>query len=102
MKVRLHPKATSEYFAAAAYYESYRAGLGYDFTVEVEKHLATLIETCHTWPIWPGTPADLRLQRYRLHRFPYAIAYRVEGDAILVYAIAAYKRRPGYWLSRVD
>ena len=102
MKLQIHPKAVAEYEAAATYYESCEEGLGAEFSNEVEEHLATMLETPGVWPLWPNTPPKLGMRRFRLHRFPYAIAYRVEGDTLRVYSVAAYKRTPGYWLSRVD
>ena len=35
-----------------------------------------------------------------LHRFPYSLIYRIQGDEIRVIAIAHHSRRPGYWMGR--
>jgi toxin ParE1/3/4 len=35
-----------------------------------------------------------------LTRFPYSLVYRVGDDVITVLALAAHKRRPGYWMQR--
>ena len=40
-------------------------------------------------------------RRILLDRFPYQLIYRVEGDEIVIYAVAHQKRRPGYWRKRV-
>lgn len=101
MRPKIHPKASAEYEHTAEYYEVCEPGLGVEFAEQLERDLATLLETPAVWPSWPGVPVELRIQRFRLRRFPYAIAYRIEGDVLHIYAIAAYRRRPGYWLSRV-
>jgi len=36
-------------------------------------------------------------RRLVLHRFPYAVLYRLVGDEIQVVAIMHMRRRPGYW-----
>ena len=33
--------------------------------------------------------------------FPYAVLYLEEADHIAIYAIAHFKRRPGYWRERL-
>jgi toxin ParE1/3/4 len=33
--------------------------------------------------------------------FPHSIVYREGDDKIIVYAIAPFKRKPGYWRNRV-
>lgn len=101
MKPRLHPSAAAEVEQTAGYYERCEPGLGHEFVEQVGRDIALLLETGAAWPPWPGLPPGLGVRRFLLHRFPYAIAYRVEGDHLTVYAVAAHRRRPGYWVSRV-
>ena len=42
------------------------------------------------------------ITRARLPRFPYAVIFMDLGTEIRVLAVAHAKRRPGYWLDRVD
>jgi hypothetical protein len=35
-----------------------------------------------------------------IHRFPYSLVYRVQGGRIRVIAVAAQRRRPGFWRGR--
>jgi len=50
-----------------------------------------------------GSPCFGAYYWVRLRRFPYLIYYRVVTDSlILVYAVAHARRRPGYWLGRVN
>lgn len=50
--------------------------------------------------VWPAHKYGT--QKYRLRQFPYKIVYIIEGDQIQVVAIAHDRRRPGYWLKRLD
>lgn len=50
------------------------------------------------WARWKGT--DIR--RRILRQFPYSIFYIVEDDNVVIIAIAHHKRRPGYWLPRLQ
>jgi len=47
---------------------------------------------------WPVIQSDIR--RRLIHRFPYALFYRVDHDEIVVLAIAHLHRRPVYWIGR--
>ena len=50
--------------------------------------------------VWPEHKYGSR--KYKLKQFPYKIIYIVEDDQIQVVAIAHDRRRPGYWLKRLD
>ena len=47
-------------------------------------------------------PEEPRARRVFLARFPHAVVFVDTGEAYLVLAVAHLKRRPGYWLSRMD
>lgn len=50
-------------------------------------------------PLWrKGYPYRMRV----LRRFPFVVFYVVDEAEIEVVAIAHAKRRPGYWLKRVQ
>jgi hypothetical protein len=42
------------------------------------------------------------VRRFLLPRFPFAVAYVIRGDDVLVLAIAHTRRRPGYWRGRTQ
>jgi toxin ParE1/3/4 len=48
-----------------------------------------------------GSPLPRELRRFLLKVFPYRIIYRVQGEEIVVYAVAHVRRRPGYWRKRI-
>jgi toxin ParE1/3/4 len=47
-----------------------------------------------------GTPGPAQTRVLPIHRFPMSLVYRVQGDVIRVIAVAAQRRRPGYWGKR--
>jgi plasmid stabilization system protein ParE len=47
-----------------------------------------------------GSPGANNTRSMRLHVFPHSLVYRVMGDVIRVIAVAAHRRRPGYWHKR--
>lgn len=100
MGVSFHPSAEEELGAAAAWYEEQRSSLGTALLDEVHRAVAVIAESPSRWPRWPGLPRSLGVQRFLLTRFPYALAYRMRGNALLVLAVAHVRRRPGYWRHR--
>jgi plasmid stabilization system protein ParE len=100
VRVRLHPGAVADLTSAGDWYELQVAGLGADLTDEVDRALDAIAERPMTWPEWPGVGEALGVRRFLLARFPFAVAYVVEGDEVVVLAIAHLRRRPGYWVRR--
>lgn len=47
-----------------------------------------------------GTPAPEGTRVLPMHRFPYSLVYRIDGDEVRVIAVACQRRRPGYWTGR--
>jgi len=37
-----------------------------------------------------------------LRQFPYSLFFIIENDTVVIVAVAHHKRRPGYWLPRLD
>lgn len=102
MRLVLHPDAVAEATAAGDWYESQRPGLGADLAGELERAFEMILENPQTWPAWPVVPAGLGVRRFLLPRFPFAVAYVIRGDDVLVLAIAHTRRRPGYWRGRTQ
>ena len=103
MRVVLHPEASAELRAAALWYDERSIGLGEDLMAEVGETLARIAMAPRSFAVWPGVigrPEPVR--RGIVHRFPYVVAFEEHPDHILVLAIGHAKRRPLYWLSRVD
>jgi plasmid stabilization system protein ParE len=49
---------------------------------------------------WIGRPLDTYHRRFPLTRFPFGFIYRIEGDVVLVLAVAHRRQLPGYWRRR--
>jgi toxin ParE1/3/4 len=100
--VRLSPEAVAELAEAAEWYEARRPGLEVDFLTEFERVLPLIGTSPASFPRLMDLPADLGIRRALLPRFPYAIVFMDLGTEIRVLAVAHAKRRPGYWLNRVE
>lgn len=81
---------------AAGFYEERVRGLGQEFLNEIEQALPGIREHPE---ISPKVLGDIR--KRLLNRFPYALLFSEEPDAILIVAIAHLSRRPGYWIDRI-
>jgi hypothetical protein len=78
---------------AVDFYNSQRAGSGLEFAIDVGLGLARVIESPRTWPeIDPG------FRRYRLHRFPFALVYRMVNSGLIeIISVHDLRSRPGSW-----
>jgi len=67
--------------------------LGNDF---LEDYRATLRRILDTPKRWRKIRGDNR--KLNFHRFPYAIVYSMQTDALYIKAVMHLHRRPFYWL----
>jgi hypothetical protein len=103
LRIELHSDAEEELHAAAAWYDDQRPGLGDELLAEVDRWLVAISESPGVWPAWPGIPGtEPVIRRALLDRFPYAIAYQVSEDKLVILAIAHTSRRPLYWSRRAE
>jgi toxin ParE1/3/4 len=96
MRFIYHPNALTEYADAALYYDERLPGLGADFTIEIDKAIAQILDSPDRWHC-----VDEDIRRCLVRRFPYAILYTIEKDLILVVAVMHLSREPGYWRHRI-
>jgi toxin ParE1/3/4 len=92
MKVRFLAEADVEFRESARYYEAKAPGLGIAFIAEVHRVAAVVASQPSI-----GSPVDDELRKFILRRFPYSVIYAVEGDEVVITAVAHHKRRPFYW-----
>ncbi|MDP2829480.1 MAG: type II toxin-antitoxin system RelE/ParE family toxin [Sulfuricellaceae bacterium] len=92
MKVRFLSEADVEFRESARYYEDKAPGLGMAFIAEVHRVAAVVASQPGI-----GSPVDDELRKFVLRRFPYNMIYAVEGDEVVITAVAHHKRRPFYW-----
>ena len=103
MRLELHPEARAELRSAALWYDERRPGLGDEFIADVSATLDRIGNAPDSYPAWTGTQAGGPLiRKATVQRFPYLIAFEKHEQHVLVLAVAHAKRRPLYWLTRVN
>ena len=100
--LRLSPEAVDELAEAAEWYRTQWPGLEMEFLTEVRRVLPLIETSPASFPRLLDLPADLVIRRALLPRFPYAVVFMDLGMGVRVLAVAHGKRRPGYWLNRVE
>ncbi len=95
MRISLLPLAQKELDEAFSWYEEQAIGLGYDFLDEFDQavRLIASFEECFE-------QIDDDVRRCLINRFPFAIIYGIDGEKIVIVAVAHLKRQPNYWLKR--
>ena len=99
MKVRFHPGARRDLTDGYHWYEDRSDRAASRFIEEVSATLDCILEAPDRFrPVAPGS----KFRTVTLDDFPYNLIYRVIAGGIVVIAVAHEKRRPGYWLRRID
>ena len=98
MSYQFHPAAAGEHLDSIAFYESRLVGLGVDYIGEFE---ATLVRVCAAPMSFP-LDSQPDIHKAGLRRFPFNVLYRVVGGVVQILAVSHHRRRPGYWLGRVE
>lgn len=102
LRSRYPPDARRELDEAVDGYEEAAVGLGGDLLDEVEAAVRDACRHPARWPLFPHVGPTWAVRRRVLRRFPYSVAWIVEPTEIVIVAVAHARRRPGYWLDRVD
>jgi toxin ParE1/3/4 len=97
MIVAFHEDALAEFRAAAIRYARRNPALAIRFIESVEDAIRRIVDTPTTWRI-----IDDGVRRCLTHVFPYGVLYSIEGQGILILAVAHCSREPGYWKARVS
>jgi len=97
MQVHFIAPAAQELLAAVDFYEAQAPGLGNDFILDVEGSLNLIKEFPNL-----GSSGPVGTRLIHLHRFPYSIVYRPEDDLLRVIALEHQRRRPGFWIDRLQ
>lgn len=96
------PEASAELEDSAWWYESQRPGFGERFFAAVDACTERILRFPRSGALFPHTPPELEIRRVPVKRFPYYVVYFETAEAIRILAIAHHRRRPGYWLARVE
>lgn len=95
MKLRMLPLAQQEMLRAAIWYDKKSIGTGDRFLDGVRSGLVSIKE-------FPGAAPSIGepYRRKILADFPYGRIFHLDGDTIIIVAVAHLKRRTGYWKRR--
>jgi len=93
--------ASNELRRQITYYDKKRPGLGEDFHIEVEKALDSIVAMPESWKKYPGWEKLPVVRMRSVNRFPFDIIYFLDGDLVVIVAVANEARRPLYWASRI-
>lgn len=93
--VRFHDAARRELADEILYYAAIDRRLGERLASAVERAVALAAE----FPDM-GAPYGFGTRRVFTSRFPFSVVYLHQSGEILILAVAAFRRRPGYWSAR--
>jgi plasmid stabilization system protein ParE len=96
--ILIHPAAAEEARDARLRYARQDLAVARRFLCEYDRALERVLDHPERWPIYPHLSGGFRWCRFR--RFPCAIIYELVPPDTHVLAVAADKRRPGYWAWR--
>lgn len=95
--VRFHPEAAEEAQASVDWYRRPSSEAAAGFIAELDRAVERVAELLETWPLYFD---DTR--RFVFRVYPFSLVYRIVDDVVEVVAVAHAKRKPGYWVSRVE
>jgi len=93
--VTFHKAAKQDIFQICDWYASKREGLDREFLFHLEEIIARLRLNSEMYPVYYRNT-----QRVPVHRFPYALYYRLVDDAIRIVALYHCSRYPSTWRKR--
>jgi hypothetical protein len=95
LPIKIHSEALTEAEEARAWYEKQLLELGEAFLDEVDVAIEKIQQMPNSWLSY-----QFDTKRILIHRFPYAIVYRVAGSMIQIIAISHLRKKPFYWKDR--
>ncbi len=95
LRVVFRPAARHEFEDAADWYEEHRAGLGAEFTAEIDRAVNLASNNPGHFPL-----LHRNVRCVRVRRFPYSVFFRVEEGHIVVLAVFHASRNPSAWRRR--
>ena len=97
MKIRLLKIAQQELDEAVEWYNQQVVGLGLEFLDEFDDS----VKLVASFPEISKKILD-DIRRFLINRFPYGVIYGIDGDFIVIIAIAHFRRKPNYWIDRLQ
>ena len=87
--------ARAELRSAARYYRERSPRVAASFLVEVQSVIDQLLALPESAPLIRG-----EIRGKSLQRFPYKLIYRLDGETLVILAVAHHRQRPEYWAER--
>jgi hypothetical protein len=97
MQARFLEPARTEVEEAIVYFDEQRPGLGDRF----EHDLGDIVAFITARPL-SGKQLTYNVRQVGLRTFRYNVIYAVDGEELIIVAVAHHRRRPGYWLGRLS
>ena len=101
MQTDFHPEALAEIAESVEYYRESRTGRESRFLARLTEALELLEEHPEAAPVWAEHRTATLVRRLGVRHFPYGVFYFVNGEQIVVVAVAHSRRESGYWLVRL-
>ena len=98
LNIDVHPDVYKELENSRSWYEERAENLGTEFLNEVNRAVNSIQRSPTVWP-WYDEHHHVR--RFLVHRFPYAVIYRITSSGIQIIAVMHLRRHPDYWKDRV-
>lgn len=97
LPILILPAAESDLRSAMAHYDEVRSGYGELFRLEIDRTLGLIRR-------WPSGYEQVSptLRRAVVHRFPYAVVYRVLPDQVRVVGVVPTRRDPAQYSALDD
>jgi plasmid stabilization system protein ParE len=96
MKIRFLTIAEIEIDEAVSWYQKQSEDQDLNFLDE----LARAIRVITAYPLI-AAEIEQEMRIFFLNRFPYSVIYGIEGEGIVIIALAHQSREPRYWMDRV-
>lgn len=96
MNVRFLTLARQEVDDAVVWFEGRQEGRGLDFLDALDR----TVRLVEAYP-YASPEIEPQIRKCLFANFPYAVIYGVDGDTIIVVAVAHTHRDPLYWVDRV-
>ena len=97
MNVRFLSLTQQEIDEAVAWFDEQVEGKGTEFLDELDR----VIRRVKAYP-FASTQIEPDIRKCLFARFPYSLIYGIEEQAIVVIAVAHFRRTPRYWMDRVE
>ena len=102
MKFRILSEAEQDALEAATWYEIQQPGLGTRFHEALGNRMDDIAENPLRFARLETVRTSVNVRRAQLARFPYRVIFKLAPSEIVIIAVVHAKRRPGYWMSRLE